>query len=425
MRLGIAGLGTVAQGLLALVRELGTHFDSRSDHALEVTRVASRSPRSEVDLLGATFDTRVDSLVSDDVDVVVELIGGTEAARQLVCGALEAGKPVVTANKALLAEHGDSIFELARSRGVSVGFEASVCGGVPIIHALHTSLAGTQIREIAGIVNGTCNFVLSTMEERDVSLASAASEALRLGVAEADPRFDIDGIDAGQKLSLLAALAFGLPIRSNAVRVEGISAVSREDVRLAGELGFRIRHIAQARCESEAIELGVHPALIKNDSTLAQVRGVLNAVALRTSALEKLVLLGPGAGGRATAAAVLSDLLEVARNRGKPPPIGRTRTLAITGMKTPSRFYVNVPALDRPGVMGQLGEIMSNHGVSLDAVLQKPADARTPRARTWVPVALLTSPITSSELATVLQELTPLTDPERSIRTIRVMDSEY
>ena len=276
---------------------------------IEVVRIASRSMKPKVDIGEALFDTALESLLHDDVDVVVELIGGSDAAHELISSALIQGKSIVTANKAVLAEYGNEWF----NGNATVGIEAAVAGGIPIVSILKNGLSGNRIDWLVGIINGTCNYILTAMDEQGTSFASALAKAQELGYAEADPGFDVDGVDAAQKLALLAALAFDIPVSMDDMYIEGISGVTVEDLRYARELGFRIRHVGIARRNEEKFETRVHPSLIPATDLVGDVSGVANAVIVGANAIGSVLLVGPGAGGLPTASAVLSDLIEIAR----------------------------------------------------------------------------------------------------------------
>ena len=278
LRVGLAGLGTVGGTVARLLLENAELIERRAGRPVDLRRVASRTPKPGVELGAASFDTDLRSLQADDVDVIVELIGGETAAKEIVTEAIDAGRHVVTANKALLATFGEEIFHAARRVGVSIGFEASVAGGIPILNAMRTGLSANRLDAVAGIVNGTSNYILTAMEEDGADFATALTDAQRLGYAEADPTFDVEGIDAAQKLAILAALAFDAEIDFDGVHVEGVSTIDIEDIRYARELGFSIKHLAVARLVGDGIEARVHPALVPESMLIAKVSGVMNAV---------------------------------------------------------------------------------------------------------------------------------------------------
>ena len=396
LRVGLAGLGTVGQAVAALlVGDAAEAIARRAGRRIELKRVASRTPKPGVDIGGAAFSTDLGSLVGNDVDVVVELIGGDTTARDLVSSALAAGHCVVTANKALLAACGDELFALAQREDAPLGFEASVAGGIPIISALRTGLAANDIGWIAGIVNGTCNYILTQMAVAGQSFAAALADAQRLGYAEADPTFDVEGIDAAQKLAILAALAFDTDIDIDGVHAEGIRGVDSEDIAYASELGFAIRHLGLARVAGGGLEARVHPALVPNEVLLSKVDDVMNAVMVHGSAVGGTLHVGPGAGGMATASAVVADLIEAARGTLPIPKSASRRlpALGISAVRCP--WYLKIPAVDQPGVFAHVAEVLGEHGISIEAVIQRPQDIH-PGEAPWVPIVILTDEVAQS-----------------------------
>lgn len=421
LRVGLAGLGTVGGTVARLLLDNAGLFERRAGRRLDLTRVASRTPKSEFDLGGATFDTDLGSLDADDVDVVVELIGGVTAARDVVATAIDAGRHVVTANKALLAAHGEKLFEAASRRGVSVGFEASVAGGIPIVNALRTGLSANRIDAIAGIVNGTSNYILTAMEEEGVNFATALAEAQRLGYAEADPTFDVEGIDAAQKLAILAALAFDATIDFDGVHVEGISGIDIEDIRYARELGFSIKHLGLARLHEDGIEARVHPALVPESVLISKVSGVMNAVMSHGDAVGPTLYVGPGAGGMPTASAVVADLVELARGTLPVPGPAKRRlpSLGIEGVDC--AHYLKIPAIDQPGVFAEVADVLSRHEVSIEAVIQRPQAIRS-GAEPWVPIIIVTDDAPETVARECVAELGRLSGVTGEIARIRVAD---
>ena len=311
VRLGIAGLGTVAQGVLDIVATNGDLIASRSGVKLEVIRVASRRAKPEVALGGAVFGTELEDLYNDDrVDIVLELIGGETVAKEFIQAAMAAGKPVVTANKAVIATHGN---ELLSQSAAPIRFEAAVAGAIPIIQAIQYGLIANRFEHVVGIINGTCNYILTAMQEQGAAFADALATAQELGYAEADPTFDVEGIDAAHKLAILLGLAFDTPFNFDGIYVEGIADVTSEDIQYARELGYRIKHLGLARMTDAGLEARVHPTLVPQSQLLANVNGVLNAVLVKCDAAGNTMYSGPGAGGAATASAVLSDVIALAR----------------------------------------------------------------------------------------------------------------
>ena len=421
LRVGLAGLGTVGGSVVRLLLDNAALFERRAGRRLDLVRVASRTPKPDVDIGSATFDTALASLDADDVDVVVELIGGVSAAKDLVATAIGAGRHVVTANKALLAEYGEEIFESANRRGVSVGFEASVAGGIPIVNALRTGLAGNRIDAIAGIVNGTSNYILTAMQEDGRDFATALAEAQRLGYAEADPTFDVEGIDAAQKLAILAALAFDATIDIGGVHVEGVSGIDIEDIRYARELGFSIKHLGLARLHDDGIEVRVHPALVPESVLISKVSGVMNAVMAHGNAVGPTLYVGPGAGGMPTASAVVADLVELARGT-LPVPRPAARRLPSLGIEgVDCAHYLKIPAIDQPGVFAEVADVLSRHEVSIEAVIQRPQAIRS-GAEPWVPIIIVTDDVPEAVVRECVSELANLAGVTGEISRIRVAD---
>ncbi|MEM8768438.1 MAG: homoserine dehydrogenase, partial [Pseudomonadota bacterium] len=314
LRIGICGLGTVAQGLLEVLRNNGPVIEERAGRPIEVVRIASRTAKPEVDLLGASFSTDLTSVTDDEsLDVVVELIGGEGVALDLVRNELARGRAVVTANKAILAAHGDELSSLVTQHGGTLAFEAAVAGGIPIIGAMTRALAGNDIEAIAGIINGTSNFILTAMAETGATFTDALAEAQALGYAEADPTFDVEGIDAAHKLTVLGALAFGIGYRFDDVYTEGIAELTVEDIGYARELGYEIKHLGIAQRTTEGVQLRVHPTLVPEKALLAKVEGVMNAVLVNGDAAGETLYYGAGAGALPTASSVLGDLIDIAR----------------------------------------------------------------------------------------------------------------
>ena len=418
LRIGIAGLGTVAQGLLTLLVENAERITRQAGMPIEVVRIASRSMKPKVDIGEALFDTALESLLHDDVDVVVELMGGSDAAHELISSALIRGKPIVTANKAVLAEYGNEWF----NGNATVGIEAAVAGGIPIVSILKNGLSGNRIDWLVGIINGTCNYILTAMDEQGTSFASALAKAQELGYAEADPGFDVDGVDAAQKLALLAALAFDIPVSMDDMYIEGISGVTVEDLRYARELGFRIRHVGIARRNEEKFETRVHPSLIPATDLVGDVSGVANAVIVGANAIGSVLLVGPGAGGLPTASAVLSDLIEIARGTCQRLRTGQNEGIRTAITATESRYYLNIPAVDRPGVFGEIGDILRREGISIEAVIQKPEAMRRNDGEPGVPIVMVTERVVEASMDDALGQLSSLESVRGQIRRIRVAD---
>jgi homoserine dehydrogenase len=411
LAVGVAGLGTVGAGLLALLRDNAATVAARAGRPIAVTAVSARDRTRDrgVSLSGLRWYEEAPALAHDpNVDVVVELIGGTGGpAADLVRAALSAGKPVVTANKALLAVHGAEIAAMAESRGVPLGFEAAVAGGIPAIKALREGLAGNDLSRVLGILNGTCNHILTTMRERGREFAEALSEAQKLGYAEADPSFDVDGVDAAHKLAILAALAFGRPVDFGAVHVEGIRAVSALDIRLAEELGYRIKLLGIARRAEAGIETRVHPCMVPLSHPIARVEGVFNAVVAEGDFCGRVVLEGRGAGAGPTASAVAADLIDIARGRRTPvwgSANGALSTLpAIPMDRRSGAYYLRLMVVDRPGVIADVTAALRDHAISLESMIQR---GRAPGEA--VPVVVTTHDCEESAMRAALNRIEAL-----------------
>lgn len=378
LRIGIAGLGTVGAGVVRVLAENAGLIAARAGVPITVTAVAARNRglNRGVDLGGVRWHEDARALADDpDVDVVVELIGGSEGiARELVERAIAAGKPVVTANKALLAVHGGALAEAAEAAGVVLGFEAAVAGGIPVIKALREGLAGNRISRVAGILNGTCNYILTTMRNEGKEFGVVLEDAQRLGYAEADPSFDIDGIDAAHKLAILAALAFGRQVDFSAVHVEGIRAINALDIRYAEELGYRIKLLGIARETEAGVEMRVHPAMVPKAALLASVDGVFNAVLAEGDFVGTVFLQGRGAGAGPTASAVVADLIDIARGTRIPVwgaaggQVSEQEVLPIS--RHHGAYFLRLMVVDQPGVLADVTAILRDHGVSLESMLQ-------------------------------------------------------
>ena len=365
---GIAGLGTVAQGVLELLAANRDLIEHRSGLTINILRIASRTSKPEVDLHGAEFSTNVLDLLNDSrLDVIVELLGGEDLAKDLIVGATAQGKAVVTANKAVIALHGN---ELARQ---NLRYEAAVAGAIPIIQALRQGLVANRLSGLSGIINGTCNYMLSAMEEEGVGFDEILQRAQALGYAEADPSFDVDGIDAAHKLTILMALAYGTGFEFSKVYVEGIRAVTPVDISYAIELGYRIKHLGLLRNTNAGIEARVHPTLVPRSELMAHVNGVLNAVQVVSDASGKTLFSGPGAGGAATASAVVADIVASGiTGDNSVADQEAARTVPIMPIEEiTSAYYLRIPSRNEPGVFAEVAQILSSHDISIDAVIQK------------------------------------------------------
>ncbi len=393
LSVGIAGLGTVGAGVLRVLRDNAALVSARAGRPVAVVAVSARDRKRDrgVPTSGLRWYDDPVALASDPaVDVVVELIGGSDGpAAALVSAALAAGKPVVTANKALLAVHGAALAAQAEAAGVTLAFEAAVAGGIPVIKALREGLAANSISRIAGILNGTCNYILTTMRDHGREFADVLAEAQRLGYAETDPSFDIDGIDAAHKLAILAALAFNRPVDFASVHIEGIRAVSALDILFAGELGYRIKLLGIARRTEAGIESRVHPCMVPQSAPIARVDGVYNAVVAEGDFVGRVMLEGRGAGAGPTASAVVADLIDLAR--GRMVPVWGADGTALSHLPSVpmsahvGAYYLRLMVVDRPGVIADVTAALRDAGVSLESMLQR---GRAPGET--VPVVLVT-----------------------------------
>ncbi len=384
VKIGLLGLGTVGSGTVKVLRRNAEEITRRAGRGIEVAHAAARDlsrPRA-CDLSGVRLTEDPHAVVNDpEVQVVVELIGGDELARELVMRAIANGKHVVTANKALIAKHGNEIFAAAQRQGVTVAFEAAVAGGIPIIKALREGLAGNRIQWLAGIINGTGNFILTAMRDQGREFADVLAEAQRLGYAEADPTFDVEGIDAAHKLTILASIAFGIPLCFDQVSTEGIAAITPEDVEYAAAFGYRIKHLGIARRTGQGVELRVHPTLIPERRLIANVDGVMNAVLVKGDAVGPTLYYGAGAGSEATASAVVADLVDVVRSLTSDPenrvphlafqPDALSDLPILPMAEVETAYYLRLSAEDKPGVLADVARILGELGISIEAMLQK------------------------------------------------------
>jgi homoserine dehydrogenase len=383
INVGLLGLGTVGGGTLTVLRRNAEEITRRAGREIRVVRAAVRNPEKARVLAGdLPLSTNPFDVVDDpDIDIVVELIGGLEPARELVLQAIANGKHVVTANKHLVAKHGNEIFAAAQAKGVMVAFEAAVAGGIPIIKALREGLTANRIEWLAGIINGTSNFILTEMRDKGAAFDDVLKEAQRLGYAEADPTFDIEGIDAAHKLTILSAIAFGIPMQFDRAYTEGISKLTREDVQYAEELGYRIKLLGIARRAQAGIELRVHPTLIPERRLIANVDGAMNAILVKGDAVGPTLYYGAGAGAEPTASAVIADLVDVTRLHTadphhrvphlafQPDQLADTPILAMDEVRT--SYYLRLRAFDRPGVLADITRILADGEISIDAMVQK------------------------------------------------------
>jgi len=378
LRIGIAGLGTVGAGVVKLLQGNKTLLASRGGAALDVVAVSARSKNKARDLVLSGIDWHDDALeiaTRSDVDIVVETIGGSEGkARELVAAALQHGKHAVTANKALIAHHGVELAALAEKHKVQLAFEASVAGGIPILQALRTGLSGNSFKRVAGILNGTCNYILTTMQKEGRDFGDVLADAQAKGYAEADPSFDIDGVDAAHKLAILASLAYGTKPALDALYIEGIRHITRADIAYAAELGYRIRLLGIATQTKEGISQRVHPCLVPVDSPLGQTEGVFNAVQVEGDAVGRVLFQGRGAGAGPTASAVISDIVAIARGERWPAFTVRTANLA-DAQRVPMEhhrcsYYIRLEVADEPGVLADITRIFAEEKISVQSLIQ-------------------------------------------------------
>ena len=426
IKLAILGLGTVGTGVINLINDNLNELKRRSGRDIIITEVGTRRQRDDIDADIIQNSDLMAIAASDNVDIVIEVIGGTTLAKDVIMQAIKNGKHVVTANKALLAEHGNEIFAFAEENNVHVAYEAAVAGGIPIIKVMREALAANKIDWLAGIINGTGNFIMTEMRDKGRPFADVLSEAQELGYAEADPTFDVEGIDAAHKLALLASIAFGIPLQFDKVYCEGITGITLQDVNYAEELGYRIKHLGFAvRRDSKndgdaGVELRVHPTLIPQDALLANVNGVKNAVLVNSHPLGQTLYCGDGAGAGATASAVMADVMDLVRVLGSkdrddqsntghhvphlafiPEQLSDTPILRADQMVT--GYYLRVHAYDSPGVLADITRILSNAGINIDAILQKPAHKVG-----QVPVIILTLPVIESQMNLAIEKIEKL-----------------
>lgn len=403
LKIGIAGLGTVGASLAKILRTRANELAVTCGRAIEITAVSARDRTRDrgLDLSFAQwFDTPEEMADKADIDVLVELVGGAEGtADRAVRAALARGVHVVTANKALLARCGVELAQIAEEKGVLLNFEAAVAGGIPVIKALRESLTGNTISRVYGIMNGTCNYILTRMEKEGLSFEACLKEAQRLGYAEADPTFDIEGNDTAHKLAILTTLAFGTQIAADAIYLEGISNISIEDIRAAADLGYRIKLLGVAQRTESGIEQRVHPTMVPHDSVIAQVDGVTNAVAIESDILGELLMVGPGAGGNATASAVLGDIADIAKSRPgaqRVPVLGNpANALAVYKQAEMQSheggYFIRLTVLDRAGVFANVATQMAQNGISLESIVQRANGGSSSNAKTIILVTHATT----------------------------------
>ncbi|MEX2367379.1 MAG: homoserine dehydrogenase [Pseudohongiellaceae bacterium] len=429
INIGICGLGTVGYGTYRVLTNNSVEIARRVGQEVVVSHIGTRNIKADQDVDGTKVSKDIFAVVDDpEVDIVLELIGGYEPARELVLRAIANGKHVVTANKALIAVHGNEIFAAAKSKNVVVAYEASVAGGIPIIKAIREGLAGNHIQWLAGIINGTSNFILTEMKEHGRSFADALDEAQQLGYAEADPTFDIQGIDAAHKLTILASIAFGIPLQFDKAYTEGIADISNEDIRYAGELGYHIKHLGISRITRAGIELRVHPTLISRENLLANVNGVMNAVMVNGDVVGSTLYYGAGAGAEPTASAVVADIVDVARMISSPQhsvPALAFQEESLSDIKVlpiedvVSAYYLRISVQDKVGVLADITEILEQSEINIEAVIQKEPRA-VKGAEKIVPVIILTHEIRERTMNQAIAAIESLEATVSKVARIRV-----
>ncbi len=424
LKLGLLGYGTVGQGVVKLLQQNKAEWQQKTGCTVSVSAIAKRNWQGIKQPDGIDCLTDASEIVSRaDIDVVVELIGGTDLAFDLIMSALEHGKHVVTANKALIADKGTEIFQKAAEKGLQVAFEASVAGGIPIIKALKEGLIANEIESVAGIINGTSNYILTAMRNEGRSFADVLQEAQALGYAESDPTFDIEGIDAAHKLTILASIAYGIDLDFSKLSIEGISKISRQDVIYAEELGYRIKHLGIALRRDNGIEVRVHPTLVPNNTLIAKVDGVMNAVRVFGNGVGETLFYGAGAGSLPTASAVMADVLGLVNqlNATHVTPLGYAKTAdnvptVLPTSQQQSANYLRITVLDKPGVMAKIAGILAEKDISIEAIIQRePQDNENE-----VAVVIVTQVVIEAALQSAIKEIKLLDSVFGDIMRIRV-----
>ena len=429
VKVGILGLGTVGGGTVNVLKRNAAEIARRAGREIIITRASAKDLDKEriCDTQGIILSTDPLDIINDpEIDIVLELIGGAGLVKDMVLKAIENGKHVVTANKSLIALHGNEIFAKASEKGVIVAFEAAVAGGIPIIKAIREGLSGNEIEWLAGIINGTGNFILTEMRDKGRDFYDVLAEAQALGYAEADPTFDVEGIDAGHKLTILASIAFGIPLQFDKVYTEGITQITRLDVEYAEQLGYRIKHLGIARKTAEGIELRVHPTLIPERRLIANVNGVMNAVLVKGDAVGPTLYYGAGAGAEPTASAVVADVIDVVRALTSDPE-NRVPHLAfqadsladipvVTADRFKTSYYLRLTAEDKPGVLADVTRILADHHISIEAIIQKEPIGN----ETAIPIILLTQITLEKEMNAAIAEIEALQTVTGKVNRIRL-----
>lgn len=420
VKIGLCGLGTVGSGTFNLIRDNQVEIARKTGVELVIQHVGCRRDHPDCDLSHVKVSRDIFDVANDpEVDILLELIGGTEVAKDLVNMALAKGKHVVTANKALIALEGMPVMKLAEENNVALRYEAAIAGGIPIVKALTEGLAGNQVEYVAGIINGTTNYILTEMEQagnRDFS--DVLAEAQQLGYAEADPTFDVEGIDAAHKLTILSSMAFGVPLNFPAMYTEGISGITSSDIKYAGELGYRIKHLGITRRTESGVELRVHPTLIRQSAMMAQVNGVMNAVLVGSDAAGETMYIGAGAGAGPTASSVLTDIVSIVlgdRSCGLGFQLSALHDEPMLPIEqVSSSYYVRLNVVDEPGVMAKMSTILSEHQISIEALIQKDVSAGE------VPIVIITNEVPEQSLNQALIGLKAMTEVRGEVVRIRV-----
>ena len=430
VNVGLLGMGTVGGGTVSVLTRNAEEIARRAGREIQICHAAAKEYDADaiqgLDQIGEISDDAFAVVNNPEVDIVIELIGGYSPAKELVLKAIENGKHVVTANKALIATHGNEIFAAAQEKGVTVAFEAAVAGGIPIIKAVREGLAANQIEWIAGIINGTGNYILTEMRDKGRDFEDVLKEAQALGYAEADPSFDVEGIDAAHKLTILGSIAFGIPLQFDKTYIEGITKIEQQDVSYAGELGYRIKHLGITRKTDKGIELRVHPTLIPHRRLIANVDGVMNAVLVKADAVGPTLYYGAGAGSEPTASAVVADVVDVVRalttdpeNRVphlafQPHELSDDSILPMDEVET--SYYLRMQAIDKPGVLAEVTKILGDSGISIEAILQKEPFAGAKH----VPIIFLTQCVQEKNMNAAIKQIEQLDVIEGEIMRIRM-----
>jgi len=429
VKVGVLGLGTVGGGTVNVLKRNAAEIARRAGREIIITRASAKDLNKQriCDTQGIALTTDPYEIINDpEIEIILELIGGAGPVKDMVLKAIENGKHVVTANKSLIALHGNEIFAKASEKGVIVAFEAAVAGGIPIIKAIREGLSGNQIEWLAGIINGTGNFILTEMRDKGRDFADVLAEAQALGYAEADPTFDVEGIDAGHKLTILASIAFGIPLQFDKVYTEGITKITRADVEYAEQLGYRIKHLGIARKTPEGIELRVHPTLIPERRLIANVDGVMNAVLIKGDAVGPTLYYGAGAGAEPTASSVVADVIDVVRALTSDPE-NRVPHLAfqadaladipvLSSDMFRTSYYLRLNAEDKPGVLAEVTRILADHQISIEAISQKvPLNNETS-----VPIIILTQITLEKEMNAAIAEIEALKTVTGKVNRIRL-----